>query len=296
MNYLIITPVHNEEKFIEKTIYSMLAQTVRPLRWIIVNDGSTDRTREIIERHLSQNDIMELLNIERDAERSFGNKAMAFNLGMQHVKGMDYEFIGNLDADIVLEPDYYSNILQIFANDLKVGICGGMVYTSVGNTFVTTDRNLESVGGAIQLFRRECFDDIGGRYIQLPYGGIDAAAELIAKARGWTVRKTLENKVYEQRQTGTAACSPLAASYRLGCRLHSLGYGLVFLGLRCIYRIGNPPPVLGSVAIFLGFVGSMIKRRPILLSGEVVEHCRREHRDRLYGVLFQWMSEKIGLQ
>jgi len=296
MKYVVITPAHNEEKFIEKTISSMIAQKVRPLKWVIVNDGSTDRTREVIERYLSRNGFIELLNVERDTERSFGNKAKAFNLGVQHLNGVDYEFIGNLDADIILEPDYFSNILQILAMDWKLGICGGIIYTTVGNTFVTTDRTLESVAGAVQLFRRKCFIDIGEGYTPLPYGGIDAAAELSAKMKGWTVRKSPENKAYEQRQTGTATSSPLAACYRLGCQLHSLGYGLVFFVLRCLYRIGDPPLVVGSCATFVGFVGSMIKRRPVLLPDEVVEYWRREQRGRLYGMLFPWKASKTGSQ
>jgi glycosyltransferase involved in cell wall biosynthesis len=296
MKYVLITPVHNEEKFIEKTISSMIAQKVRPLKWVIVNDGSTDRTREIIEKYLSQNDVIELLNVERGKERSFGNKAKAFNLGVQHLKGVDYEFIGNLDADIILEPDYFSNILQILSEDWKLGVCGGIIYTMVGDTFVTTDQTLDSVAGAVQLFRRECFTDIGEGYTPLPYGGIDAAAELTAKMKGWTVRKSPENKAYELRQTGTATSSPLVACYRLGCRFYSLGYGLVFFSLRCLYRIGDPPSVLGSCATFLGFVSSMIKRRPVLLPDEVVEYWRREQRGRIYGIFFPWMASKTGSQ
>ncbi len=290
MKYVIITPAHNEEKFIEKTISSVIAQKARPLKWVIVNDGSTDRTREIIKKYLSQNDFIELINVERGTERSFGNKAKAFNLGVQYLRGVDYEFIGNLDADIILQPDYYSNILHMFAGDGKLGICGGIIYTTVGNTWMTTDWTLDSVAGAVQLFRCECFTDIGEGYAPLPYGGIDAAAEITAKMKGWEVRKSLVNKAYEQRQTGTATSGPLAACYRLGWRLHSLGYGLVFFGLRCLYRIGDPPAVLGSCTTFLGFVVSMIKRRPVLLPDTVVEHLRREQRHRLYRMFFPWMT------
>jgi poly-beta-1,6-N-acetyl-D-glucosamine synthase len=294
VKYVVITPAHNEERFIEKTIFSMIAQTVRPLKWIIVNDGSTDRTSEIVGKYLSQYEFIELLTVERGTERSFGNKARAFNLGAQHLKGVNYEFIGNLDADMVLEPDYYSNMFRIFSEDRKLGVCGGIVYTTAGNTLVTMDQTLNSVGGAIQLFRRECFADIGAGYMPLPYGGIDAAAEITAKMKGWSVRKSLENKVYEQRQTGTAISSPLTACYRLGCRFHSLGYSLAFFGLRCLYRIGDPPLVIGGCATFLGFVSSMIKRRPVVLTDEVVEHWRREQRGRLYAAIFPWTASKTG--
>ncbi len=292
--YVIITPAHNEEKFIEKTILSMIDQKLRPKKWLIVNDGSTDRTRAVVEKYLCQNKFIELLNVERGKERSFGNKARAFNLGVQHLKGVDYEFIGNLDADIFLEEDYYANILQLFAEDRKLGLCGGIIYTTVGSTFMTSDQTLDSVAGAVQLFRRACFMDIGGGYMPLPYGGIDAAAEIIAKMKGWTVQKSPKNKAYEQRQTGTATSSPLVACYRLGRRFHSLGYGLIFFSLRCLYRIGDPPAVLGSFATLLGFVGSVIKRRQVLLPDDVVEHWRREQHARLCRVLFPFTSNMFS--
>lgn len=290
--YVIITPAHNEEKFIEKTILSMINQKLRPLRWVIVNDGSTDRTRSVVEKYLFQNKFIELLNVERGKDRSFGNKARAFNLGVQHLKGVAYEFIGNLDADIFLEEDYYANILQLLAEDPKLGLCGGSIYTTVGSTFVTSDQTPDSVAGAVQLFRRSCFIDIGGGYTPLPYGGIDAAAEITAKMKGWTVQKSLMNKAYEQRQTGTATSSPLVACYRLGRRFHSLGYGLVFFSMRCLYRICDPPMVVGSFVTLLGFVGSVIKRRPVLLSDEVVKHWRRAQRIRLSQVLFFWTAAR----
>ena len=287
--YVTITPAHNEEKFIEKTILSMINQKFRPLKWVIVNDGSTDRTREVIEKYLYQNKFIELLNVERDKERSFGKQPgrLTWRTVFERV---DYEFIGNLDADIFLEPDYYANILQLFAKDPKLGVCGGIIYTTVGSTFVTSDQTLDSVAGAVQLFRRECFMDIGGGYMPLPYGGIDAAAEIIAKMKSWSVQKSPKNKAYEQRQTGTATSSPLVACYRLGRRFHSLGYGLIFFSLRCLYRIGDPPVVLGSFATLLGFIGSLIKRRPVLLPDEVVEHWRRAQRIRLSRVLFPWTA------
>jgi poly-beta-1,6-N-acetyl-D-glucosamine synthase len=292
MKYVVITPAHNEEGLIERTIQSMIAQKVRPLKWVIVNDGSTDHTREVVEKHLPGNDFIELLNVERGNDRSFGNKARAFNRGVERMQGLDYEFIGNLDADISLEPDYYANILQIFAAEPKLGVCGGPVCTIVGDKFVAVDRTLESVAGPVQLFRRECFADIGGGYQPLPYGGIDAAAEITAKMKGWIVRKSPENKAYEHRQNGTATCSPVVASYRLGRRFHSLGYGLLFFGLRCIYRAGDPPMVVGSCATFLGFVGSVIKRRPVVLPPEVVQCWRREQRNRVCRSLFPWTAGK----
>jgi poly-beta-1,6-N-acetyl-D-glucosamine synthase len=291
MKYVLITPAHNEEKFIEKTIVSIINQTHRPMKWLIVNDGSTDFTSKVVEKYLPEYEFIEFINVERNRERSFGNKARAFNTGIDKLNGVDYDFIGNLDADIFLENDYYANIIQLFAENPKLGLCGGMIYTTVGNAFVTSDQTIDSVAGAVQLFRKECFIDIGGAYMPLPYGGIDAAAEIMAKMKGWLVEKSTENKAYEQRQTGTATNSPIIACYRLGRRFHSLGYGLIFFGIRCIYRLGDPPVVIGSFVTLLGFVSSIIMRRPVVLPENVVKYLRREQRLRVCRLFLPWYQK-----
>ena len=102
-NYVVITPAHNEDAFIEKTITSVIAQTVRPLKWVIVNDASTDRTREIVERYTMEHSFIHLVNVERPTGRHFGNKVRAFNRGLVEVRDLKFDYIGNLDADISLE-------------------------------------------------------------------------------------------------------------------------------------------------------------------------------------------------
>src|SRR6185436_10652897 len=98
-----ITPAHNEEAFIEQTVCSMVAQTVRPVKWIVVNDASSDQTATIVRRYAREHAFIELVNLQRDAGRHFGNKVAAFNHGLTATTGLDYDFIGNLDADITLK-------------------------------------------------------------------------------------------------------------------------------------------------------------------------------------------------
>ena len=160
--YVIVTPARNEEGFIANTIQAVISQTLKPLRWIIVNDGSTDRTQEIVELYLGRFDFITLVNLKRDGDRNFGSKAIAFSCGVSELKNLDYDFIGNLDADISLEPDYYQSIIDFFEKDPKLGIAGGIVYTRVGSRYSTSDRTTDSVGGAVQLFRRPCLEAIGG--------------------------------------------------------------------------------------------------------------------------------------
>lgn len=225
--YVLITPAHNEESLIENTIRSVIAQTVRPTMWVVVNDDSVDDTGKIAERYASDYGFMRLINLRRSGDRHFGHKVSAFNRGLSEIQGLNYQFIGNLDADISLEKDYFERVLHEFACDSQLGIAGGMVSSRIGDEFVSQEVALDSVAGAVQLFRRDCFEQIGG-YLALPLGGIDAAAEITARMRGWKVRTFPEIGVREHRRTGSWKSGPLGARAREGRRLYSLGYGLFF--------------------------------------------------------------------
>ncbi len=278
--FVIITPAHNEEAFIEKTIRSMINQTVRPLKWIIVNDSSTDRTAEIIEHHARHCDFVRLVHVRRSGDRNFSNKVRAFNCGLTEARELGYQYIGNLDADISLEEDYFEKLLYKFETDSHLGLAGGMVSTCIGNDFVSQDVALDSVAGAVQLFRRECFEHIGG-YLALPQGGIDAAAEITARMKGWKVCTFPELRVLEHRRTGSSKASPLLARIQEGRRFYSLGYSLLFFCLRCIYRAMNRPRIVGSGAALCGFLEGMFRRNPLVLPPEIVHYLRAEQRRKL---------------
>jgi len=280
--YVLVTPAHNEEAHLEQVIQSMLRQTRKPLRWVIVNDNSTDRTGAIAERYAATSNFIHVITIKRDGSRGFNKKAEAFNAGVASLRELRYDVIGNLDADISLEANYFEDLLKAFDSEPRLGITGGSVFTTIGGRFVTHDTTPDSVAGAVQMFRRQCFEDVGGRYLPLPFGGIDAAAEIIAKARGWLVAKQPAHKAYEHRQTGTASMTPLAACFRLGRRFHSLGYGMAFYTARCCYRLGDEPVLIGSCAAFLGYVEALVRRRPVLLAADVVTHLRHEQHRKLW--------------
>lgn len=278
--YVVITPAHNEQAFIEKTIRSMVAQTVRPIKWVIVNDGSTDRTGPIVEGWAKQHGFIQLVNLRRDEGRDFARKALAFDAGFKEIRKLTFDFIGNLDADISFEPDYFQNILKEFASDPKLGISGGIVYTKFTDKFVSYDTTADSVGGKVQLFRRECFEAVGG-YLPLKHGGIDTAAEIMARMNGWIVRKSFENKAFEHRPTSFAWGTPLKAKMREGSHFHSLGYDPIFYLLRCIYRLKEYPFVIGSGAALFGYIASMVRQHPVVLPAEIVNYLRTEQRAKL---------------
>ena len=282
--FVVVTPAHNEAAFIERTVLSMIRQTVRPLRWVVVNDGSTDATHEIVARHAARHAFITLVDVERSGERHFGNKVRAFNVGLRHCDGLDYDYLGNLDADISLDDDYFERVLAEFGRDAGLGVAGGMVASRIGTRFVSQEVAPDSVAGAVQMFRRRCFEQIDG-YRALPRGGIDAAAEITARMKGWTVRTLPELHVLEHRRTGTATLRPLAARLKEGQRFHSLGYGFLFLCLRCLYRAKARPRVIGSLAMLLGYLQAAIGGQPVVLSPEVVRYLRAEQHAKLRRLL-----------
>lgn len=279
--YVIVTPAHNERAFIGELFRSMCAQVVAPLQWIVVDDASTDGTGTLLDRCAAERpDLLRVVHLQRSQGRDFGNKVRAFNAGLALASGHDYDFIGNVDADISMEPDYFARLLAAFDSDPSLGLAGGMVASLIEGRFVSQQVSLDSVAGAVQLFRRTCFEDVGG-YLELPNGGIDAAAEITARSKGWRVRTLPELRVFEHRRTGGAAGRPLAARLREGKRLHALGYAFPFFLMRCVRRSVEHPTLVGSVAALAGYLWARARHDPLALPPDVIRFLRSEQRGKL---------------
>src|SRR3979409_1419174 len=158
--YVLITPARNEAKFIELTIKSVVAQTVWPLKWVIVSDGSTDGTDEIVSQHAAVHSWIELVQMPERSERHFAGKVQAFMAGVARMKGLEYAIIGNLDGDVSFEQDYFSCLLQKLAADPTLGLVGPPFQEGSNHTYDYRFVSIEHVSGACQLFRRECFEEI----------------------------------------------------------------------------------------------------------------------------------------
>ena len=284
-DYVLITAAHNEAAFIARTCESVLAQTRPPLRWIVVDDASSDETGTIVDRYRAVHPgLIELVRMDRPPGRDFGNKVRAFDHGLARVGQSPFAFVGNLDADIELPPDYYAQMLTHFGNDSRLGIAGGMVHSSIDGAYVAQNVAPDSVAGAVQLFRRECFESVGG-YLPLRHGGIDAAAEIMARQKGWRVRTFADIAVYEHRRTGTASSDPLSARRREGARLYSLGYRSTFFIARCIRRSLEPPAIIGSLTALYGYMASAARREPVVLPDDAIAYLRAEQRHKLLRTL-----------
>ncbi|MBZ5586401.1 MAG: glycosyltransferase family 2 protein [Acidobacteriia bacterium] len=166
--YVLVTAARNEAVFIADTLEAVAAQTHRPARWVIVDDRSTDGTSEVVRKYMPVCGFIRLLTIPGDGATHFGKKAAAFNAGLELLRDVDYSYVGNLDADITLPPSYYETLLREFERDPALGVAGGEIYSKSGSDFVPINAAADSVPGAIQLFRKSCFADVGGRADQLP--------------------------------------------------------------------------------------------------------------------------------
>src|SRR5258708_3941254 len=192
LQYVLITPSRNEARLIENTLKSVVAQTVLPLKWVVVNDGSTDATAEIVRTYAEHYPWIELVNRPVRKERHFAAKVEAFNSGMERVKQLPYDIIGNLDADVSLDPDHFEFLLSKFSQDSRLGVAG-TVFTEPDGYNSATDsfEGQTYVSGQCQIFRRQCFEEIGG-YVRSKAGGIDWMAVTTALMVRWDTRSFLE--------------------------------------------------------------------------------------------------------
>jgi glycosyltransferase involved in cell wall biosynthesis len=278
LDYVLITPARNEEAFIELTIESMVAQTCRPLKWVIVSDGSTDRTEEIVRRYTGLHPWIELVCMPPRKERHFGGKVICFEAGLARVRQLSYDVLGNLDADMSFDPGLFAFLLEQFAANPKLGVAGAP-FTEGKGTYDFRFSSQEHVSGACQLFRRECFEAIGG-YLPMKGGGIDVVAVLTARMKGWQTRTFPEQVCRHHRAMGTGNHQAFAA-FNLGQKDYTLGRGLVWQCFRSLYQMTRPPRLSAGASLLAGYLWAMLRRVERPMPRELMAFQRREHRQRL---------------
>ncbi len=279
--YVLVTAARNEEEHIEKTIRSVFTQTILPRRWVIVSDASTDRTDTIVEKYSQRFAFIQLKRITDDHPRNFAAQANAINAGVVLLRDLDYDFIGNLDSDVSFEPTYFEKLIERFERDSRLGLAGGSIWEEDGGEFKPRKGNrVRSVAHAVQLFRRESFDPLGG-YLPLPYGGPDWHAEVSVRMNGWAVQSFPDLKVLHHRPTG-AAEGRLRCWYRQGMMDFSLGSHPLFEVAKLSRRLRTRPPVIGAIVRLSAFTWAYCRREHRIVSEEFVRFLRKEQVGRLW--------------
>lgn len=282
--YVLITPARNEEAFLEKTMESMVRQTVPPVRWIIVNDGSTDATASIVSRYVEKNGWIELVNLPERRERHFAAKVHAFNAGRERLQNVEYELIGNLDADVSLDQDHFEFLLGRMKSDPRLGVAGTVFREENYCSEIDSFEGQNHVSGQCQLFRRACFEEIGG-YCPNKAGGIDWIAVTSARMKGWKTTSFREKSFFHYRHLGTAGRSVFAAMFSYGEKDYYLGGHPLWELFRLTYRMAKRPYFLGGLALGLGYGWAMLRmpKRPV--SKELMKFHRKEQMRKLKAVL-----------
>ena len=279
LQYVVITPARNEEANIQRLLDSMVAQTHLPLRWVIVSDGSTDRTETIVADYQRRYEWIELVCRHERRQRSFAAKVDCFNAGLRAAEGLPFDVIGNVDADISFGADHFAYLMSCFAEFPRLGVAG-TPFVEDGKSYDYRFTNIEHVSGACQLFRRECFSDIGG-YVPIPSGGIDWVAVTTARMKGWQTRTFTEKTCAHHRAIGTGSTGRLSAVFRQGRKDYFLGGHPLWQAFRSVYQATRPPYVLGGMLLLAGYGWAYLRRQPRPISRELVRFHQREQLGRL---------------
>jgi glycosyltransferase involved in cell wall biosynthesis len=257
----------------------MVAQTLLPERWIIVNDGSTDKTADIAADFARRFPWIELVHRSPRLDRHFGAKVHAFNADLEYVQSLPFEVIGNLDADLSFEPDYIEFLIRKFAEDPRLGVAGTPFteddgYDSARDSFEGENH----VAGGCQLFRRRCFEDIGG-YIPNPAGGIDWVAVTTARIKGWRTRSFPQKRFHYYRPLGTAGRSGVAASFSYGERI--IIWAVHLCGSCVAWLIGRQNSRLSAWRCSWVTAGGAIRRVKRPITRDLMRFHRREQMNKL---------------
>jgi poly-beta-1,6-N-acetyl-D-glucosamine synthase len=279
-SYALITPVRNEEAHIARLIQCVAEQTLAPVKYVIVSNGSTDRTDEIVEQQARELGFVELLRHEKNERLGFGAKALAFNSGWERLRVLEFDFVANLDADISFEPRYIESLIEEFHKDMDLGLAGGHVHESLYGRFIPQRISEDSVAGPTQFFRRQCLEDIGG-YLPMRWGGIDAAAEIMARMKGWKTRTIWNCRVLAHRPVRTGSKNVFGVRFNKGIMNYSLGYHPLFQALSCLWRVPDYPYAAGSACAMAGYFWAALRGRESPVSREFVDFLRNEQMRRL---------------
>lgn len=260
--YLLITPVRNEEAYLQRTIDSLVAQTVRPIRWIIVDDGSNDATPEIATKAAQQHDWIQLhRRADRGTRKVGGGVVEAFNDGLALTTLDEYDYVCKLDGDLELEPVYFERLFEKFEADPRLGTASGKCWLVTEEGLQLERTNDEFSLGAAKLYRVDCFRDIGGFVSEVMWDGIDCHR---CRMLGWEAASFHDTdlRIRHLRRMGSSHHNIIRGRLRWGFGQYFMGTHPLYILAIATYRVFERPWILGGVLIGAGYFGAWLKRRP----------------------------------
>lgn len=257
--YVIISPVRDEEKYLTRTIESMVTQNICSTEYLLVDDGSTDRTLEIIKEAAQKHPWIHYIRRPDRGERKVGPGVVeAFYDGYNAVRTKEYDYIGKMDGDISFGPRYFETIFEKFDSDPYLGAASGKLYLDLGDGKLAEERHAdEMVFGGMQFYKRKCFEDIGGFVRQVMWDGI---AFHRSRMEGWRTRsfRDPELMIYDHRQMGSSDKSVYHGRIRWGWGQYFMGTHPLYILAVGLYRMLERPFIIGGILIVLGFIKGWI--------------------------------------
>jgi glycosyltransferase involved in cell wall biosynthesis len=277
--YIIISPARNEENNIRHTLDSVVSQTVLPMKWIIVNDGSSDKTADIIKEYTAKYEWITLINL---ADRGYydlmsGGEIKAFFKGFNTIRDSNYQYLAKLDGDISFDEHYFENLLKMFSSNPKLGIASGACYYLIDNKLVLEKTYKNHVRGAARIYRRECWDNIGGVIDKLSWDAID-----VYKARmlGWETRSFEEIKMIHHEKTWTKG-GVLHGRMRSGTLQYMMGTHPLFFCSKLAKELFQRPFIIGSCLMAYGFMKPLLMKEERAVEHDLLKYIRGEQMRRL---------------
>ncbi|MCP4370265.1 MAG: glycosyltransferase family 2 protein [Deltaproteobacteria bacterium] len=280
VKYVIITPVRNEEEYIGKTIESVISQSITPIEWVIINDGSTDDTGKIIDKYANEYEWIKTIHRHDRGFRKSGEGVIeAFYGGYNDIKTNNYDFIVKLDGDLSFNSDYFERCFDQFRSTPKLGIGGGAISSVIDGIEKTEVAHpVFHVRGATKIYKKDCWAAIGGI---VKTTGWDTMDEVKANMMGWETRSFSDLKITQLKATGFAD-GTWKNWTKNGMANYICGYHPLFMIFKCIKRILQKPYFLGSIALFYGFVGGYIKKVPQVKDKELIRYLRQQQLNKLF--------------
>jgi biofilm PGA synthesis N-glycosyltransferase PgaC len=280
-NYAVISPVKDEGDFIELTIKSMINQSIQPASWVIVDDGSRDKTASIAEKYTRKYCWIKLVKRPDRGIRKRGKGVIeAFYDGYKTLS-QPYDFIAKLDGDVSFGPEYFESLYRRFADDPQLGIAGGGLFEKPDGKNWILNTTRDHVRGCTKVYRRQCFDAIGGLVASMGWDGID---EWKALAKGWKVESFLDLQIYHYRFTG-AATGFLKSCMEQGDGAYRMGYHPLFLIARGIRQMIYRPYLVGGIAMIGAFFIAGIRKHELLADPAVIRYIRQSQMKMLTGLI-----------
>ena len=271
--YIIITPVRNEGKHLERTITSVIGQTIAPGEWIIVNDGSSDNTADIIDAYAKKYGwIRAIHRKDRGYRKAGGGVVEAFYDGYKAISSEDWNYLVKLDGDLTFDSGYFEKCFQKFDKDEKLGIGGGTVYNVVQGKLELEKGPQFHVRGATKIYRKKCWQDINGL---LAAPGWDTLDEVKANMMGWQTCCFPDLKLAHHKYTGSAD-GTWGGWVKNGRANYISGYHPLFMTLKCMRRVFKKPVLIGALGLLYGFVSGYLKSVPQGDDRALIGYMRRQ--------------------